>query len=70
MTHVNKLSQGQFPGNGSQEKDRELPFALPEKGVGTSVACRDKRVPYLLLKGLSPGMMWVLSLPAKSLMRS
>lgn len=47
----NKLPQGQFPGNGSNEKDRERLFALIEKRARTSVACRDKRVPTCYWRG-------------------
>lgn len=46
-----KLPQGQFPGNGCNEKDRECLFALRVNRVGTSVACRDKRVPTCYWRG-------------------
>lgn len=47
----NKLPQGQLPGNGSNEKDRECHFSRIEKRVGTSVACKDNRVPTCYWRG-------------------
>ena len=54
----------------SHRKARSTSSCSDRKGSSDFSHLQGQKGAYLLLKGLSPGMMWVLSLPARSLMRS